>query len=185
MHFISTEAGTFILKQPLWKRLGLSLILAGFVTAGISMLRNGDYLFGILTIAFFGGCGSIVLIKSRTILMADSEGVSLVYQSKRGQVKKIPWAMIRQFGVATQNLGPLNKQRHLGIYLYDPEYLTKEQGVTAAVFTEVAKQMTSATVDDHATAQVYLPTSLLPASAATIAEELTALQNKFIGTTPN
>ncbi len=163
-----------VLKQPLWKRIGVLAAATAFVVGGIYLFSVGLYLVGILCVGFFGACDIIMLFKpSLTVLTADAEGIVPTFALPKGDTTKIPWSMVDKIYVATQRVGS-NTFHHLAVTLHNPNFLIKNS--LTQQMGLVMNQFATSSMDDGGVAQLYIPATMLPGSVVKVVEQLNAFR---------
>ena len=180
--FMPNNSKTLILKQPLWKKVGIFIIAVIFVAIGFLMLWNGEYLWGTITAGFFSLCAVYPMFRSRIALVADGEGITPTSALKKGSTLKIPWNKIQNIAVATQTIKTgrqiiPQKHKFVAIYLNDPNF-ADAQPLLQQLSTEITSSAGGLGLDDGGKAQIYIPRVMLPCSAEEAVQKLKDLQSR-------
>ena len=173
---------TLVLKQPLWKKVGIFIIAVIFVAIGFLMLWNGEYLWGTIIAGFFGLCAVYPMFRSRIALVADGEGITPTSALKKGSTLKIPWNKIQNIAVATQTIKTgrqiiPQKHKFVAIYLNDPNF-ADAQPLLQQLSSEITNSAGGLGLDDGGKAQIYIPRVMLPCSAEEAVQKLKDLQSR-------
>lgn len=165
-------------RQNLWKRavsLGASALMVfvgaalAFMPLGIEedtlLLRVCGYV--LIAVSLLGFYASVS--KSRTVFVVSHEGLYPSYVAPEYRTM-IPWSNIERFGEAVAQMRG-NKMRYLAVYLRTPQDF---QNPMAQATDRALSQLLS----DGGTAQLYIPSIMLPESVEKVVARLESLRPK-------
>ncbi len=164
-------------RQNLWKRVvslgasALMVIVGGALavmpldTDDTLLLRICGYV--LIAISLFGFYAS--LTKSRTVFVVSHEGIYPSYVAAEYRAM-IPWSNIERFGEAVAQMRG-NKMRYLAFYLRTPQDFQSPMA-------QAADSALSKLVSDGGTAQLYIPSIMLPESVEKVVARLESLRPK-------
>ena len=119
-----TYRPALILKTPFYKKYFMIALAVVFGSSAFIPFQDGDYFVGALILLLFWGGAIILLLRDRTVLVVDSEGV--VFRTEQ----KIPWEEISDISIVSQRVR-YGVQRYIGVSLKSPETFREGKYVNA------------------------------------------------------
>lgn len=141
-----------ILKTPLYKKYLLIITGIVFGSSAFLLFQDGSYIVGFIILLLFWGGAIILLLRDRTVLVVDSEGV--VFRTEQ----KIPWEEISDISIVSQRVR-YGVQRYIGISLKSPETYRDSKYINA--LSGVANNL----LEGKPSVQFYIASHELPSGS--------------------